>query len=105
MSKFIYKLKMLPRFFKDNDVAFSKKALIAIAAAYIIFPFDIIPDPILFLGWIDDIVIFLYTYSKLSDYLEKYMPKKNKKSRVVNFKSKNKNIVDGVEYDIEDKEE
>ncbi|MGO1712741.1 MAG: DUF1232 domain-containing protein, partial [Senegalia sp. (in: firmicutes)] len=50
MSKFIYKLKMLPRFFKDSDVSLSKKALIAIAAAYIIFPFDIIPDPILFLG-------------------------------------------------------
>jgi len=93
---------MLPRFFKDSDVSLSKKALIAIAAAYIIFPFDIIPDPILFLGWIDDLIIFLYAYTKLSDYLDKYIPKKNKKSRVVNFR--NKNVVDGVEYDIKDKD-
>ncbi|NBI05700.1 DUF1232 domain-containing protein [Senegalia massiliensis] len=99
MSRFIYKLSMIPKFFKDRDVSLPKKALIVLAAMYLVFPFDIIPDPILFLGWIDDIVIFLYTYSKLSDYLEKYIPKKK---NVVNFK--NKNVVEDVEYDIKDKE-
>lgn len=90
---------MIPRFFKDNEVAISKKLLIILAAAYAIFPFDFVPDPIIIVGWIDDIVLLLYSWSKLSEYLEKYIPKKK---NVVKFRKKD--IVENVDYDIEDKE-
>lgn len=99
MKNFFWKIKMIPKFLKDDDVSVYKKVLIILSLTYAIFPFDFIPDPIIIIGWVDDIIVLLYSYSKLSDYLEKYLPKK---SKVLKFKKED--IVEDVDYDIEDKE-
>ncbi|MBS4537141.1 DUF1232 domain-containing protein [Clostridium sp. D2Q-11] len=99
MRNFFYKLTMIPKFLKDSDVAIPKKLLIIFAIAYTISPIDIIPDPIILVGWIDDIVLLLYSWTKLSEYLEKYIPKKK---NVIKFRKKD--IIEDVDYEIEDKE-
>ncbi|SER37682.1 Protein of unknown function [Gracilibacillus ureilyticus] len=60
--KFIFKFhKSIPffkEFFFSKDVTISKKlASVLLIAAYAIFPFDAIPDFLLFFGILDDIML------------------------------------------------
>ena len=51
------------RFFSRANIPFRSKLLVIIATLYIIFPFDILPDFLPVLGWLEDIVIGLLTFS------------------------------------------
>lgn len=42
------------------------------AIAYMIWPFDIIPDVILGIGWLDDLLIFGYVSKFMEEELRKY---------------------------------
>ncbi|MFC4402061.1 YkvA family protein [Gracilibacillus xinjiangensis] len=60
--KFIFTFRKSIPFFKDfflsKEVALTKKlASILLIAAYAIFPFDLIPDFLLFFGIFDDIML------------------------------------------------
>src|ERR1041385_3672927 len=46
---------------------------ICIAIAYIVFPFDIIPDYIPVLGWIDDGLVFYLLLKRLSSETKRYI--------------------------------
>jgi uncharacterized membrane protein YkvA (DUF1232 family) len=48
-------LRKLWRFLRDPGVATWKKLAGAAAVAYVIWPFDLIPDTIPVLGWLDDV--------------------------------------------------
>lgn len=63
--------------------------------AYVLSPIDIISDPILGFGFIDDAVLLMYIVSKISDQLDNYRIKDE-----VPFDKKK--IVDDVEYKIDD---
>ena len=59
-------LRQLPNFvrlywrlFRDQRVSRFPKALLILTAAYIVMPFDFLPDYIPVLGQIDDLVLFL----------------------------------------------
>ena len=43
-----------------------------LAIAYIIFPFDLLPDYIPFLGWIDDGLIFYFLLKRLTKETQRY---------------------------------
>jgi uncharacterized membrane protein YkvA (DUF1232 family) len=49
------KLASVRNFLKDSSVAKWRKALLVGAVAYAIWPFDLIPDTIPVLGWMDDV--------------------------------------------------
>ncbi|RYE00025.1 MAG: DUF1232 domain-containing protein [Sphingobacteriales bacterium] len=51
--------------------------LFIIALAYMIWPIDLIPDFILVLGWIDDLIIFGYVAKFLDEELRKYKDTKH----------------------------
>ncbi|WP_163538936.1 DUF1232 domain-containing protein [Gracilibacillus sp. YIM 98692] len=60
--KFLFKFRKSFPFFKEfflsGDVKItSKLASILLIAAYIIFPFDLIPDFLLFFGILDDVMV------------------------------------------------
>jgi len=51
--------------------------LFIIALAYMIWPIDLIPDYILVLGWIDDLIVFGYVAKFLDEELRKYKDSRN----------------------------
>lgn len=49
------KLASVRNFLKDSSVARWRKLLLFGAIAYAVFPFDVVPDTIPVLGWLDDL--------------------------------------------------
>jgi uncharacterized membrane protein YkvA (DUF1232 family) len=47
-------------------------SIIAATIAYVISPFDAVPDIIPLMGWVDDATIVAYAVSKLTDEIKKY---------------------------------
>ncbi|MDO5714661.1 MAG: YkvA family protein [Tissierellia bacterium] len=59
---------------RGNYKGVSKKSLLMIAGSilYLLNPFDLIPDFILGIGFLDDVTIFLSLIHRISDELNKY---------------------------------
>jgi uncharacterized membrane protein YkvA (DUF1232 family) len=67
----IGRLRALGRYFKDPNASILGKGVVLLAAAYVIFPYDLIPDvPII--GWLDDIGVMGMATAWLSSRLGKY---------------------------------
>ncbi len=92
----IKKIGLLPRYLKDPQTLFWKKAMVVLGIIYVVSPIDIVPDPVLGLGFIDDAVVITYIMGRISDELEKYLP-----SEISNEFDKGK-IIDNVDYKIDD---
>lgn len=63
--KFVFNVrKSIPflfRFFQSKEVSGKKKwGSVLFLIAYILFPWDVIPDFLMFLGIVDDVAIFTY---------------------------------------------
>lgn len=85
---------------KDRTVPFRKKALIIFGLVYLVLPVDLIP-PILFpFGFIDDLILWIYILWTLKDELDSYWM--GEKSEDLSRKFSGKNMVEGVEYKVED---
>ena len=81
-------------------VPWYKKALVIAGIVYLFLPFDIIP-PILFpFGIIDDIIVWLLILWYLSSELDKYWI--GEKPKDYSRKFRGKNVVDDVEYDVDE---
>jgi len=98
---FIKKIPIAINFLLDRDVPFRKKIWIILALVYTISPIDLIPDPVLGLGIIDDAVLITFVLNKLSSDLDKYVKDKERKEKEKEFKDK---IIENVEYEIQDDE-
>lgn len=85
---------------KDKTVPLRKKALVVFGIIYLFLPIDLIP-PILFpFGFIDDIILWVYIIWTLKDQLDTYWM--GEKNVDLSKKFRDKNIVEGVDYDVED---
>lgn len=60
------------RLLRDRDAALWAKLLVVLAVAYVVFPFDAVPDLVPIFGWLDDagalVVIRLLLHYKLEPY-------------------------------------
>lgn len=65
-------LRYFIQFFLDPAVPFSQKILPIAAILYLLFPFDLIPDPILGIGFLDDAALLIYVYMKMKRVLGEY---------------------------------
>jgi uncharacterized membrane protein YkvA (DUF1232 family) len=68
--RFIFNVKkflpFLIDFFRSKEVAPSKKILsVVFLIAYIVFPFDLIPDVLTFFGFLDDLAIFMFIMERI----------------------------------------
>lgn len=63
--KFLFNVrKSVPfiiRFFQSRQVSMKKKWIsVLLLAAYLVFPWDLIPDVLVFFGIVDDLAVFTY---------------------------------------------
>lgn len=91
------KLFLVFRFLFDKKIPLREKWWIIIPLIYIISPVDLIPMPILGFSILDDLLMFVYLMSIVSEKTRKYYG--NEKNL------KDKDIVENVEYEVEDDED
>ncbi len=84
---------------KDKSVSFWKKLLIVFGIVYLVSPIDIIPAPVFMFAWVDDFILWIWILWYLRDELDKYW----NIEKGTNFSRKfyGKNVVEGVEYEVE----
>ncbi|WP_427339463.1 YkvA family protein [Caloranaerobacter sp. DY30410] len=89
---FIKRASTAIKYLLDSNVPFSKKIWIILGLIYLISPIDLLPEPILGFGIIDDIVLILYILAKLAEDLDEYINKENK-------------IIENVEYEVKNEKD
>ncbi|CAI8706683.1 MULTISPECIES: YkvA family protein [Bacillus] len=64
-------------FFTSKEVAMQKKILsIVFLIGYVVFPFDLIPDFLLFFGGLDDIAVVLFILQRIVKMAPKHLQEK-----------------------------
>jgi len=92
----------LPQYFKDKNISILKKVLLMAMLIYVFSPMDLLPDPILGFGFIDDAVLAIYAISKASHELDKYIINKDSVGRKSNEDINTSKIIDNVEYEVKE---
>jgi uncharacterized membrane protein YkvA (DUF1232 family) len=73
----LFNLRYFFTYLFDRKIPFIKKLWIYLVFIYFISPIDLFPDPILGFGFIDDAVIFIFSFIKILNDLDKYAGQKN----------------------------
>ena len=84
----------------DKTVPKTKKAIIIAGIAYLFLPFDLIPAMVFPLSLIDDLVVWLVIIWYLRKELDVYWTGEKKYDLAKKFR--NRDIVDDVEFEVED---
>lgn len=96
----IKRLKAIKHFMRDKGVPLRKKIIIVAGILYLISPIDLIPEPILLFGAVDDIVLWTFIIWYLKDELDKYWVGADEVKPAAKFRGKN--IIDDVPFEVED---
>lgn len=64
------RLRRLPRYLRDSDVSIWRKLLVLLGAAYLLSPFDALPEMFIpIIGWLDDLGVLtaltIWLYNEL----------------------------------------
>ncbi|MBK5263264.1 MAG: DUF1232 domain-containing protein [Peptostreptococcaceae bacterium] len=98
----IKRIKAIRFMLADKTVSKRKKALIIAGIIYLILPVDIIP-PVLFpIGWIDDLVLWIWILWYLREELDKYWL--GPKTEDLSKKYRGKTIIDDVDFKVDEKD-
>ena len=76
--KLIYIALLLYYYLQSSHVSTKDKAIIYGALGYFIFPFDIIPDYIPFIGYTDDLTVMIYAYNRVKSNIDDNIREKAK---------------------------
>lgn len=64
-------------FFTSKEVAMQKKVLsIVFLIGYVVFPFDLIPDFLMFFGVLDDVAVALFILQRIVKMAPKHLQEK-----------------------------
>lgn len=92
------RIKAIRYFLKDKSVPLRRKIIIAAGIVYLFVPIDLIPEPIFFLGVVDDIILWTfiiwYFKSELDSYWIDTDPIRSRE------KFRGKNIIDDVNFEV-----
>ena len=95
----INRIKAISSMMRYKTVPKLKKALVVFGLIYLVLPVDIIP-PVLFpVGFLDDLVLWLWIIWHLKDTLDQYWVGEKTVDYSGDFKSEN--LVEGVEYKVD----
>lgn len=95
------RIKAIKHFMKDKGVPLRKKIIIIAGALYLLMPVDLIPEPILIFGIVDDIVLWTFIIWYLKSELDQYSIEINKKP---GEKYQGKTIIDDVNFEVKNGE-
>ena len=100
---FIKRIIAIKSLMKDPVVPKRKKLLVILGLIYLVLPVDIIPVILFPIAWMDDLVVWIFIVLHLKDYLDKYWLG----DKTVDIKKNydGKDIIDNVEFDVEDDQE
>jgi uncharacterized membrane protein YkvA (DUF1232 family) len=93
------RIKAIRYFMKDKEVPLRKKIIIVAGILYLLSPIDLIPEPILIFGALDDIVLWTFIIWYLKDELDKYWIGADQVKTAEKFRGKN--IIDDVNFEVE----
>ena len=97
------RIKAISSMMKDKTVPKRKKLLIVLGIIYLFLPIDLIP-PVLFpFGFLDDLVLWILIIWHLKDTLDQYWVGEKEVDLSRDFK--NKDIVEGVEFTVDQEDE
>jgi len=97
----IKRIKAIRFMLADKAVPKRKKLLVIAGIIYLFLPVDLIP-PVLFpVGWMDDLVLWLWILWHLKDTLDRYWLGEKEVDLSKNFDGKT--VIDDVQYDVDDK--
>ena len=97
------RIKAILSMMKDKTVPKRKKLLIVLGIIYLFLPIDLIP-PVLFpFGFLDDLVLWIWIIWHLKDTLDQYWVGEKEVDLSRDFK--NKDIVEGVEFTVDQEDE
>lgn len=85
---------------KDKEIPWYKKVIVILTIIYVISPIEFLPDFILPIGYVDDIILVIFIIFLLKDDIKRYI-----KPKSYSEKYKDKDIIDDVEYKVEDEGE
>ena len=93
------RIKAIKYFMKDKGVPLRKKIIIVAGTLYLFMPIDLIPEPILIFGFLDDIVLWTFIIWYLKSELDQYWVETDKVKPAEKFRGKN--IIDDVNFEVE----
>lgn len=109
LAVILKRLQAIRYMMKDRSVTFWKKALIVFGLIYLVLPVDLIPPVIPVFGFLDDLILWLFILDYLKDELDQYWEagadssvKGAEPVRNAGKKYRGKNVVDGVEYEVQE---
>lgn len=89
------RLKVIPFFLRDKTVPLRKKLLLIFGIIYLFIPIDLVP-----IFPLDDLILWIFIIWHLKDDLDSYW--KGEKTVDLSKKFRDKNIVDGVEFTVDE---
>ena len=96
----IKRIKAIKHFMIDKGVPLRKKFIIVAGILYLLSPIDLIPEPILIFGALDDIVLWTFIIWYLKDELDKYWIEADPAK--IKEKFRDKDIIDDVNFKVEE---
>ena len=94
------RIKAIRSMMRDKTVPRRKKALVVFGLIYLVLPVDLIP-PVLFpIGFLDDLVLWIWIIWHLKDTLDQYWLGEKEVDLSKDFHDKN--IIEDVDYTVED---
>jgi uncharacterized membrane protein YkvA (DUF1232 family) len=79
-SSFIPNWRQIVRYLLNPKTDLSSKVLVVLAIAYLLWPFELLPDILPFLGWLDDFGLLGLVYWYVRRAAERYVVEEGKRA-------------------------
>ncbi len=96
----IKRIQAIKFMLKDPKVKKRKKLLVILGLVYLVMPIDLIPAVIFPIGFIDDIILWLWILYHLRETLDNYWL--GEKTVDLSKEYKGKTIIDDVEFEVKE---